>query len=144
MQKDADDKINKGTLNVDDGTDAMTVVFGKEKGGYARGVGSGVTYKMYFNLPRSKQATDEKIQLLQTQLDKERQNAQEREALVTKLSNEMQEKDVLVSKLSSEMSETKGMLSQLMAELSKKGVHLNLSPPLQEPSNVSLYKLLSH
>ena len=27
--------------------DAMTVVFGKENGGYARGVGSGVTYKRY-------------------------------------------------------------------------------------------------
>nr|GEV41875.1 hypothetical protein [Tanacetum cinerariifolium] len=43
--KEADDKIKEGTLNLDDVTDAMTVVFGKEKGGYARGVGSGVTYK---------------------------------------------------------------------------------------------------
>ncbi|GKC59440.1 hypothetical protein Tco_1087038 [Tanacetum coccineum] len=40
--KDADDKIKEGTLNLDDGTDAMTVVFSKEKEGYARGVGSGV------------------------------------------------------------------------------------------------------
>ncbi|GJW09635.1 hypothetical protein Tco_1575462 [Tanacetum coccineum] len=32
----------------------------KEKGGYAKGVGSGVTYKRYFDLPRSKQAADEK------------------------------------------------------------------------------------
>ncbi|GJX84291.1 hypothetical protein Tco_0335065 [Tanacetum coccineum] len=70
--KDADDKIKEGTLNLDDGTDAMTVVFGKEKGGYARGVGSGVTYKKYFDLPRSRQATDERIELLQTQLDNER------------------------------------------------------------------------
>nr|GFB25507.1 hypothetical protein [Tanacetum cinerariifolium] len=31
--KEADDKIKEGTLNLDDGTDAMTVVFGKEKGG---------------------------------------------------------------------------------------------------------------
>nr|GEV15528.1 hypothetical protein [Tanacetum cinerariifolium] len=31
MQKEADDKINEGTLNLDDGTDAMIVVFGKEK-----------------------------------------------------------------------------------------------------------------
>ncbi|GJU09037.1 hypothetical protein Tco_1125467 [Tanacetum coccineum] len=66
-----DKLIKEGTLNLDDGTDAMTVVFGKEKGGYARGVGSGVTYKRYFHLPRSRQATDERIELLQTQLDNE-------------------------------------------------------------------------
>ncbi|GJY55799.1 hypothetical protein Tco_0454914 [Tanacetum coccineum] len=60
--KEADDKIKEGTLNLDDDTDAMTVVFGKEKGGYARGVRSGVTYKRYFHLPRSRQATDERIE----------------------------------------------------------------------------------
>ncbi|GJT05535.1 hypothetical protein Tco_0839997 [Tanacetum coccineum] len=70
--KDAYDKIKEGTLNLDDDTDAMTVVFGKEKGGYARGMGSGVTYKKYFDLPRSRQATDERIELLQTQLDNKR------------------------------------------------------------------------
>nr|GFC18673.1 hypothetical protein [Tanacetum cinerariifolium] len=43
--KEVDDKIKEGTLNLDDGIDAMTVVFGKERRGYARGVGSGVTYK---------------------------------------------------------------------------------------------------
>ncbi|GJT33750.1 hypothetical protein Tco_0924169 [Tanacetum coccineum] len=43
--KETEDKIKEGTLKVDHGTDAMTVVLGKEKGGYARGVGSGVTYK---------------------------------------------------------------------------------------------------
>ncbi|GKB07829.1 ribonuclease H-like domain, reverse transcriptase, RNA-dependent DNA polymerase [Tanacetum coccineum] len=64
--KEADDKIKEETLNLNDGTDAITVVFGKEKGGYARGVGSGVTYKRYFHLPRSRQATDERIKLLQT------------------------------------------------------------------------------
>nr|GFB57940.1 hypothetical protein [Tanacetum cinerariifolium] len=31
--KETDDKIKEGTLNLDDGTDAITVVFGKEKGG---------------------------------------------------------------------------------------------------------------
>ena len=43
MQKEADDQIKEGTLSLDNGTDAMTVVFVKEKGGYARGVGGGVT-----------------------------------------------------------------------------------------------------
>ncbi|GJZ38940.1 hypothetical protein Tco_0585503, partial [Tanacetum coccineum] len=43
--KKTKDKIKEETLQVDQGTDAMTLVLGKEKGGYARGVGSGVTYK---------------------------------------------------------------------------------------------------
>ncbi|GJX06057.1 hypothetical protein Tco_0193989 [Tanacetum coccineum] len=55
-----------GTLKVDHGTDAMTVVLGKEKGGYARGVGNGVTYKRNFNLTQSRQASDERIFLLQS------------------------------------------------------------------------------
>ncbi|GJR64205.1 hypothetical protein Tco_0010270 [Tanacetum coccineum] len=122
-KKEADDKIKEGTLNLDDGTDAMTVVFGKEKGGYARGVGSGVTYKRYFHLPRSRQATDERIELLQTQLDNERR--------------ERQQKDVLVNKLSNEMTETKGMLSQLMNQLAAQGVQLNLSSQLQVASDVT-------
>nr|GEZ65957.1 hypothetical protein [Tanacetum cinerariifolium] len=43
--KETEDKIKERTLKVDHGTDAMTVVLCKEKGGYARGMGSGVTYK---------------------------------------------------------------------------------------------------
>ncbi|GJV48198.1 retrovirus-related pol polyprotein from transposon TNT 1-94, partial [Tanacetum coccineum] len=119
--KEADDKIKEGTLNLDDGTDAMTVVFGKEKGGYARGVGSGVTYKRYFHLPQSRQATDERIELLQTQLDNERREHQQKDELVRNCP-EMTEKDVLVNKLSNEMTETKGMLSQLMNQLAAQGV----------------------
>ncbi|GKA22013.1 nucleotide-binding alpha-beta plait domain-containing protein [Tanacetum coccineum] len=135
--KEADDKIKEGTLNLDDGTDAMTVVFGKEKGGYARGVGSGVTYKRYFHLPRSRQATDERIELLQTQLDNERRERQQKDELVKKLSTEMTQKDVLVNKLSNEMTETKGMLSQLMNQLAAQGVQLNLSSQLQVASDVT-------
>ncbi|GJY81618.1 hypothetical protein Tco_0494369 [Tanacetum coccineum] len=71
--KETEDKIKEGTLQVDQGTDAMTLVLGKEKGGYARGVGSGVTYKRYFDLPRSKQAADERILFLESQLDAARQ-----------------------------------------------------------------------
>ncbi|GJS98052.1 transposase, Ptta/En/Spm, transposase, Tnp1/En/Spm-like protein [Tanacetum coccineum] len=74
--KETEDKIKEGTLKVDHGTDAMTVVLGKEKGGYARGLGSGVTYKRYFDLPRSRQAFDEIILLLQ-------------KGMVTKLKNQL-------------------------------------------------------
>nr|GEX00588.1 hypothetical protein [Tanacetum cinerariifolium] len=91
--KEIDDKIKEGTLNLDDGTDAMTVVFGKETGGYARRVGSGVTYKRYFHLPQSRLATDERIELLQTQLDNETRERQQKYVLVKKLSTEMSEKD---------------------------------------------------
>nr|GEX61509.1 hypothetical protein [Tanacetum cinerariifolium] len=125
--KEADDKIKDGTLNLDDGTDAMTIVFGKEKGGYARGVGSRVTYKRYFDVPQSKQATDKRIELLQTQLDNERSEHQQKDILVKKLSTKMTEKDVLVKKLSNEMTKTKGLLSQLMNQLATQGVQLNLS-----------------
>ncbi|GJS53299.1 reverse transcriptase domain-containing protein [Tanacetum coccineum] len=110
--KEADDKIKEGTLNLNDGIDSMTVVFGNEKGGYARGVGSGVTYKRYFHLPRSRQAIDGRIELLQTQLDNERR--------------ERQQNDVL------------GMLSQLINQLAAQGVQLNLSSQLQVASDVTL------
>ncbi|GJS69052.1 hypothetical protein Tco_0701893, partial [Tanacetum coccineum] len=97
-RKEIEDKI-KGTLKVDHGTDAMIVVLGKEKGGYARGVGSGVTYKRYFDLPRSRQASDERILLLQSQLDNERRERQEKELLIQNLSNKMSQTEGMVTKL---------------------------------------------
>nr|GEY94138.1 hypothetical protein [Tanacetum cinerariifolium] len=109
--READDKIKEGTLNLDDGTHAMTVVFGKEKGGYARGVGSGVTNK--------------------------RHERQQKDVLVKKLSTEMTKKDVLVKELSNEMTKTMGMLSQLMNQLAAQGVQLNLSSQLQVASDVT-------
>ncbi|GJV31372.1 transposase, Ptta/En/Spm, transposase, Tnp1/En/Spm-like protein [Tanacetum coccineum] len=95
--KEIEDKIKEGTLKVDHGTDAIIVVLGKEKGGYARGVGSGVTNKRYFDLPRSRQASDERIVLLQGQLDNERR--------------ERQEKELEIQNLSDKMSQTEGMVS---------------------------------
>nr|GEX34430.1 hypothetical protein [Tanacetum cinerariifolium] len=63
-QKETEDKIKERTLKVDHGTDAKTIALGKENGGYARGAGSKVTYKRYFDLPQSRQASDERITLL--------------------------------------------------------------------------------
>nr|GEU31168.1 hypothetical protein [Tanacetum cinerariifolium] len=95
--KETEDKIKEGTLKVDHGTDAMTFVLGKEKGGYARVVGSEVTYNSYFDLPRSRQASDERILLLQSQLDNERRERQEKELLIQNLSNKMSQTERMVS-----------------------------------------------
>jgi hypothetical protein len=89
VQKETEDKIKQGTLKVDHGTDAMTVVLGKEKGGYARGVGGGVTYKRYFDLPRIRQAADERVVLLQSELDNERRKRQEKDAEIQELKNQL-------------------------------------------------------
>ena len=89
VQKETEEKITQGTLKVDHGTDAMTVVLGKEKGGYARGVGGGVIYKKYFDLPRIRQAADERVVLLQTELDNERRKRQEKDAEIQALRNQL-------------------------------------------------------
>ncbi|GJT48458.1 transposase, Ptta/En/Spm, transposase, Tnp1/En/Spm-like protein [Tanacetum coccineum] len=121
--KETKDKIKEGTLKVDHGTDAMTVVLGKEKGGYARGVGSGVTYKRYFDLPRSRQASDERIALLKSQLDNERR--------------ERQEKELEIQNLSNKMSETEGMVTKLMNQLAAQGEQLQSMSTKLTPSDVS-------
>ncbi|CAI9300035.1 unnamed protein product [Lactuca saligna] len=54
-------QIKEGQVNVERGTDAMTLVFGKEKGGFLKGVGTGVTYNKYFNVPCSKGLSKEEI-----------------------------------------------------------------------------------
>nr|GEU42181.1 putative reverse transcriptase domain-containing protein [Tanacetum cinerariifolium] len=59
--KETKDKIKEGTLMVDQFTNSMTILLGNERRGYARGVGSEVTYKRYFDLPRSRLASDEII-----------------------------------------------------------------------------------
>ncbi|KAD3641227.1 hypothetical protein E3N88_30451 [Mikania micrantha] len=107
-----------------DTADAMTVVFGKEKGVYARGVGSGVTYKKYFNLLKKKQASDERLALLQSQLDNERRERQEKEAVIMNLSNEV--------------AQTEGMITQLMSQLAAQGVKLPLLSTQVTTSNVDV------
>nr|GEV74519.1 hypothetical protein [Tanacetum cinerariifolium] len=96
--KEADDKIKEGTLNLDDGTDAMTTVFDKEKGGYARGVGSGVTYK--------------------------RRERQQKDVLVKKLSNEMTETKGMLSQLMNPLA-TQGVQLNLSSQLQ---VALDVTP----------------
>ncbi|GJX62298.1 transposase, Ptta/En/Spm, transposase, Tnp1/En/Spm-like protein [Tanacetum coccineum] len=120
--KETEDKIKEGTLKVDHGTDAMTVVLGKEKGGYARGVGSGVTYKRYFDLPRSRQASDERILLLQSQLDNERRERQEKELLIQNLSNKMSQTEGMVTKLKNQLAAHGGQSQSMSTQLTPPNV----------------------
>ncbi|GJV08964.1 transposase, Ptta/En/Spm, transposase, Tnp1/En/Spm-like protein [Tanacetum coccineum] len=131
--KETEDKIKEGTLKVDHGTDAMTVVLGKEKGGYARGVGSGVTYKRYFDLPRSRQASDERILLLQSQLDNERRERQEKELLIQNLSNKMSQTEGMVTKLKNQLAAQGGQLQSMSTQLTPP----NVSPVDINPINSS-------
>ncbi|GJV03964.1 hypothetical protein Tco_1337533 [Tanacetum coccineum] len=111
------DKIKEGTLKVDHGTDAMTVVLGKEIGGYARGVGSGVTYKRYFDLPQRRQASDERILLLQSQLYNERRERQEKELLIQNLSNKMSQTEGMVTKLKNQLAAHGGQSQSMSTQL---------------------------
>ncbi|GKD45691.1 hypothetical protein Tco_1270336, partial [Tanacetum coccineum] len=120
--KETEDKIKEGTLKVDHSTDAMIFVLGKEKGGYARGVGSGVTYKRYFGLPRSRQASNERILLLQSQLDNERR--------------ERQEKELLIQNLSNKISQTEGMVTTLKNQLAAQGRQFQSMSTQLTPPNV--------
>ncbi|GKB07608.1 hypothetical protein Tco_0835892, partial [Tanacetum coccineum] len=82
--------------------------------GYARGFGSGVTYKRYFDLPRSKHAADERILLLKSQLDATRR--------------EREEKELLIKSMSSKMSQTEGMVTKLKNQLAAQGGQLQSTP----------------
>ncbi|GJX14449.1 reverse transcriptase domain-containing protein [Tanacetum coccineum] len=139
--KETEDKIKEGTLKVDHGTDAMTVVLGKEKGGYARRGGSGVTYKRYFDLPRSRQASDEKNLLLQSQLDNERLEHQEKELLIHNLSNKMLQTEGMVTKLKNQLAAQGGQLQSMSTQLTPTNVrHFLLSSVDINPINSSADK----
>nr|GEU36203.1 hypothetical protein [Tanacetum cinerariifolium] len=113
-------RVNKDRKYPDD--EIRSVGDKLENGGYARGVGSGVTYKRYFDLPRSRQASDERIFLLQSQLDNER--------------CERQEKELLIQNLSNKMSQTKGMVTKLKNQLAAQGGQLQLMSTQLTPPNV--------
>lgn len=101
MQKETEEQIKAGTLKVDDGTDALTKVFGPEKSGYARGVGSGVTVKKFFHLPaRNRNAcNEEQVKILQAELAAERRGREDKDKIIKSLSAQVLETQAMVNKL---------------------------------------------
>ena len=145
MQRATQEKLKDGTLSVEHG-DAMTVVFGKDKGGYARGVGSRVTYNKYFDVPRSRQSADARVALLERQLEIERhEREKERREREEKEARESAAKDKKITDLSEEMAQQKGVLSQVLAQLAAKGMDFpaNLLEPLVSIKTFLLHILIS-
>ena len=68
----------------------MIVVFGKDNGGYAKGVGSGVTYKRYFDLTRTLKV-DEILLLVENKIEKERYERQEQQKQKNNLIAQLQQ-----------------------------------------------------
>lgn len=125
VQKTTEEKIKEGTLTVDHGNDAMTLVFGKDKGGYARGVGSRVTYNRYFDLPRSRQSSDARVAGLERQLEIERREREnERREREEKDRREREAKDKEIKDLNDKMAQTQGMVTHLVSQLAAQGVKL--------------------
>lgn len=94
-------------MNLDPDTDALTVVFGKEKGGFLKGVGYGVTSSKYWQGPRTKGSSKERIAQLEFELHKERL--------------EHGKKDEQIKTLSIQMADTNDKLNQVLSLLAAQG-----------------------
>ncbi|KAL6536901.1 hypothetical protein OROHE_012485 [Orobanche hederae] len=112
--------INDGELKPDPGTDATTLVFGKENGGFLKGVGMGVTATRYFHVPRNKGSAKEQIQELKIELQKGKR--------------EIEKKDDDIKVLSTKMSEQDKTLKLVLAHLASQGMVI---PDLQSPPKFS-------
>ncbi|CAI9270808.1 unnamed protein product [Lactuca saligna] len=86
-------QIKYGDVKLDPGMDAMSLVFGKDNGGFLKGVGTGVTASRYFNIPRTKGSSKEQIADLKFELQNERLELQKRDEELKALSTKVREQD---------------------------------------------------
>lgn len=114
LQINNEKQIKDGALNLDPGTDALTLVFGKEKGGFLKGVGYGVTSSRYWQCPRTKGSSKERIAQLEFQLNNEKL--------------EREKKEEHIKTLSLQMAETNNTLNQVLAHLAAQGQVLPTYP----------------
>lgn len=103
-------QIKDGNVLLQPGTDAMTMVFGKDKGGYLKGVGTGVTATTYFHVPRNKGSAKEEIKELK--------------CAVQTGKVELEKKDAQVKALSTKFDEQEQTLKLVLAHLAATGVKL--------------------
>ncbi|CAI9268705.1 unnamed protein product [Lactuca saligna] len=119
-------QIKDGDVKLDHGIDVMTIVFGKENGGFLKGVGTGVTTNRYFHIPRTKGSSKEQIADLKFELPYERL--------------ELQKKDEELKALSTKVREQDNTIKLVLAHLESQGTMIpNLpSHPNHSPTQVFL------
>ncbi|CAI9303973.1 unnamed protein product [Lactuca saligna] len=79
-------QIKDGDVKLDPGMDAMSLVFGKDNGGFLKRVGTGVTANRYFNIPKTKGSSKEQIADLKFELQNERLELQKKDEELKALS----------------------------------------------------------
>ncbi|XP_042755670.1 uncharacterized protein LOC122196626 [Lactuca sativa] len=117
-------QIKDGDVKLNPGMDAMSLVFGKDNGGFLKGVGTGVTASRYFNIPRTNGSSKEQITDLKFELRNERL--------------ELQKKDEELQALSTKVREQDKTLKLVLAHLESQGTMIpNLpSHPNESPTQV--------
>ncbi|GJT41925.1 retrovirus-related pol polyprotein from transposon TNT 1-94 [Tanacetum coccineum] len=103
--KETEDKIKEGTLQVDQGTDAMTLVL----------------------------VVDERILLLESQLDAAIHEREEKELLIKSMSSKMSQTEGIVTKLKNQLAAQWGQLQSTLTQLTP----LDVSPVEIHPINSS-------
>ncbi|KAL4562303.1 hypothetical protein LXL04_034503 [Taraxacum kok-saghyz] len=107
---ESEQQIKDGKVILEPGTDAMSLVFGQEKGRFLNGVGTGVTATRYFHIPRNKGTTKQEIKDLKC-------------AVQTK-DIELEKKNAEVKSLSTKVDEQEETLKLVLAHLAATGVNL--------------------
>ncbi|CAI9277905.1 unnamed protein product [Lactuca saligna] len=117
-------QIKDAEVKLDPGMDAMSLAFGKDNGGFLKGVGTCVTTSRYFNIPITKGSSKEQIVDLKFELQNERL--------------ELQKKDEELKSFSTKVKEQDKTLEIVLAHLESQGKMIpNLtSHPNQSPTQV--------
>ena len=103
-------------------------MFGKDHSGRVRGVGRGVTPTKYWNLPRRKSSSNERIAELEKQLDVERQRTESALERVKDLSTEIKLKDEASKQLCATVKEQGLKFDALYSSLASQGIALPSFP----------------
>ncbi|KAL4580128.1 hypothetical protein LXL04_016308 [Taraxacum kok-saghyz] len=95
---ESEQQIKDGKVILEPGTDAMSLVFGQEKGRFLKGVGTGVTATRYFHVPRNKGTTKQEVKDLKCAV-------QTKDIELEKKDIELEKKNAEVKSLSTKVDE---------------------------------------